>query len=93
MMGRSAKKVMRRVKSKQALISIGDAVQVPLVQQDRAKIGAGNLSTIAVNINNHFWVSQLAAKNGIFFPSFIVFLILEIIGISMILKMPSRIGR
>ena len=65
MMERSARKVMRRVKSKQALISLSDVVHVPLVQQDRAKVDAPNLTAIVININNHFGVCQLAVKNGI----------------------------
>ncbi len=38
MMDRLVRKVMRRVKNKQALIALGDVVHVPLVQQDRAEL-------------------------------------------------------
>ena len=71
MMDRSARKVMRRVKSKQALIKLGDVVHVPLVQQDRAKVDAPNLTAVVVNINNHFGVCQLAVKMGILRPWYV----------------------
>jgi hypothetical protein len=65
MMDKSARKVMKRVKSKQALVKVGDVVQVPLAQQDRAKVDAGNLTAVVININNHFGVCQVAVKSGI----------------------------
>ena len=33
-MDRLSRKVMKRIKSRSAVVSIGDVVQVPLVQQD-----------------------------------------------------------
>jgi hypothetical protein len=71
MTDRSARKVIRRVKSKQALISLGNVVYVPLVQQHRAKVYAHNLTAVVININNHFGVCQLAVKNGILRPWYI----------------------
>ena len=62
---------MRRVKSKQALIAVGDMVHVPLVQQDRAKVDLHNLTTIAVNVNNHVGVCQLVVENGILRPWYV----------------------
>jgi hypothetical protein len=59
MMDRSARKIMRRVESKQALIAVGNVVHVPLVQQDRAKVDFHNLTAIIINVNNHFGVCQL----------------------------------
>lgn len=60
---------MRKVKSKQAMIAVGNAVHVSLVQQDRAKVDAHNLTAIVVSINNHFGVCQLLVKNIILFGS------------------------
>ena len=71
MMDRLARKVMRRVKSKLALIAVGDVVHVPLVRQDRTKVDAHNLITVLTNINNHFGVCQLAVKNGILCPRYV----------------------
>ena len=65
MMDRPVRKVMRRVKSKQALIAVGDVVHIPLLQQDRAKVDAHNCTVIVVSINNHFGVCQLVVKDGI----------------------------
>ncbi len=59
---------MRRVKSKHALIALGNMVHMPLVQQEWAKVDAYNLTAIVININNHFGVCQLAVKNGIIHP-------------------------
>ena len=44
---------------------------MPLVQQDRAKVNAPNLTAVLINISNHFGVCQLAVKNGILRPWYV----------------------
>jgi hypothetical protein len=70
-MDRSSRKVMKRIKSRSAVVSIGDVVQVPLVQQDRSKVDAGNLTGVVVNINNTFGICQVAVKTGVLRPWYV----------------------
>jgi hypothetical protein len=60
-MDKSARKVMKRIKSKSEVVTLGDVVQVPLVKRDWAKIG--NLTGVVVNINSAFGVCQVAVKS------------------------------
>ena len=70
-MDKSARKVVKRLKSKSEVVSIGDIVQVPLVKQDRAKVDSGNLTGVVVNINDVFGVCQVAVKSGVLRPWYV----------------------
>ena len=71
MMDKSARMVMKRIKSKSDIVSLGDVVQVPLVKQDRAKVDSGNLTGVVVNINTTFGVCQVAVKSGVLRPWYV----------------------
>jgi hypothetical protein len=62
---------MKRIKSRSVFVEIGDVVQVPLVQQDRSKVDAGNLTRVVVNINNTFGICQVAVKTGVLRPWYV----------------------
>ena len=53
---------MKRIKSRSTVVEIGDAVQVPLVQQELSKV---------VNINNTFGICQVAMKMGVLRPWYV----------------------
>ena len=71
MMDKSAKKVLKRVKSRTATLSIGDVVQVPLVQQDRAKVDAQTLTGVVVHVNDTYGMCQVAVKTGVLHPWYV----------------------
>jgi hypothetical protein len=71
MMNKSARKVLKRMKSRTATLSIGDVVQVPLVQQDRAKVDAQNLTGVVVRVNDTYGMCQVAVKTGVLRPWYV----------------------
>ena len=81
MMNQSARKVLKRVKSRTATLSIGDVVQVPLVQQDRAKVDAQNLTGVVVRVNDTYGMCQVAVYSvlGMCTTSCVQFLVREMI--------------
>ncbi len=50
MMDCSSRNVMKKIKSKSDIVEIGNVVCMPLVQQDRLKVDASNLTGVVVNI-------------------------------------------
>jgi hypothetical protein len=81
-MDRSSKKVIKRLKHKAGNVHVGDVVHIPLVQQDRCKVDAHNLTGVVVNINESFGVCQVAVKSGVLRPWYVYHKLRVVPGIS-----------
>lgn len=69
MMERSSRKVAHQIKKNYTnYTKKGDAVQFPLVKQDRGKVDSGNLTGVIVNINKKFGMCQVTVKTGVLQP-------------------------
>ena len=67
-MYRYSKKVTKHLKHKAGHAHVGDLVHIPLVQQDRCKVDANDLTGVIVNIKQCFGGCQAVVKSGLLRP-------------------------